>query len=72
VSDVLDRAAPPPVPVTLVHGTDDDTVPIAMSRLPGAGRLVEIPGAGHFDLIDPLSRAWPCVLAVLTGIHLPP
>jgi acetyl esterase/lipase len=70
---VADPAAlpPPPVPVTLVHGTDDDTVPLAMSRLFGTGRLVEIPGAGHFDLVDPLSPAWPQVLAVLTGIHLP-
>ncbi len=70
---VADPAAlpPPPVPVTLVHGTDDDTVPVAMSRLFGFGRLVEIPGAGHFDLIDPLSPAWPQVLAVLTVIHLP-
>jgi acetyl esterase/lipase len=63
---------PPPVPVTLVHGTDDDTVPLAMSQLFAAGRLVEIPGAGHFDLIDPLSPAWPQVLAVLTGIHSQP
>ena len=70
---VADPAAlpPPPVPVTLVHGTDDDTVPIAMSQLPRTGRLVAIPGAGHFDLIDPLSAAWPQVLAALTGIHLP-
>ncbi len=68
---VADPAAlpPPPVPVTLVHGTDDDTVPVAMSRLSAVGRLAEIPGAGHFDLIDPLSPAWPQVLAVLTGIH---
>ena len=62
---------PPPVPVTLVHGTDDDTVPIAMSQQFSTGRLVAIPGAGHFDLIDPLSPAWPRVLAVLAGIHLP-
>ncbi len=70
---VADPAAlpPSPVPVTLVHGTDDDTVPLAMSRLFTPGRLVAIPGAGHFDLIDPLSPAWPQVLAVLTGIHLP-
>jgi acetyl esterase/lipase len=70
---VADPAAlpPPPVPVTLVHGIDDDTVPIAVSRRYRAGRLVAIPGAGHFDLIDPLSPAWPQVLAALTGIHLP-
>jgi acetyl esterase/lipase len=70
---VADPAAlpPPPVPVTLVHGTDDDTVPLAMSQSFGCGELVAIPGAGHFDLIDPLSFAWPHVLLALTGNHLP-
>jgi acetyl esterase/lipase len=55
----------PPVPVTLVHGTADDQVPVAMSRLTSSGRLIEIEGAGHFDLIDPASAAWPQVLAAL-------
>jgi len=64
---VADPAAlpAPPVPVTLVHGADDDTVPLRMSQAFTAGRLVEIPGAGHYDLIDPQSQAWPQVLAVL-------
>ena len=66
---VADPAAlpPPAVPVTLVHGTADDQVPVGMSRAFGVGRLVEIPGAGHFDLIDPESRAWPGVMAALAG-----
>ena len=38
-----------------------------MSRAFGVGRLVEIPEAGHFDLIDPESRAWPQVMAALAG-----
>jgi hypothetical protein len=38
-----------------------------MSQLISAGRLMEIPGAGHFDLIDPESRAWPRVLSILAG-----
>lgn len=54
---------PPSIPVTLVHGTADDRVPAAMSQAFGVGRLIEIPGAGHFDLIDPHSSAWPQVLA---------
>jgi acetyl esterase/lipase len=58
---------PPSVPVTLVHGTDDDRVPVGMSRATGIGRLTELPGAGHFDLVDPHSRYWPRVLAALTG-----
>jgi acetyl esterase/lipase len=57
----------PPVPVTLVHGVDDDTVPLRMSQAFSAGRLVEIPDAGHFDLIDPQSPAWLPVLRVLAG-----
>lgn len=54
----------------LVHGSADDTVPTQFSRNYVAekkGRtgkhkedasLVEISGADHYDLIDPLSRAW--------------
>ena len=66
---VADPAAlpAPPVPVTLVHGIEDDIVPLLMSQAFAAGHLVEIPGAGHFDLIDPRSRAWPRVLSVLAG-----
>jgi acetyl esterase/lipase len=64
---VADPAAlpPPPVPVTLVHGTADDRVPVGMSRAYHPAQLVEIADAGHFDLIDPQSRAWPRVLAAL-------
>ena len=43
---VADPAAlpPPPVPVTLLHGTADEQVPAGMSRAFPAGTLVEIPG----------------------------
>jgi acetyl esterase/lipase len=66
---VADPAAlpPPAVPVTLVHGTADDQVPVGMSRAFGVGRLVEIPEAGHYDLIDPESHAWPEVMAALAA-----
>jgi acetyl esterase/lipase len=55
----------------LIHGTNDDVVPIANSRAylearrqdPGGVRLVEVEGADHFDLIDPSSLAWAVVLA---------
>jgi hypothetical protein len=49
----------------LVHGTADDRVPVSMSQTYKAERLIEIPGAGHFDLIDPGSPAWPRVQAAL-------
>jgi acetyl esterase/lipase len=50
----------------LVHGATDEVVPPAFSRdYVGAKqkmkedvRLVEIAGAGHFDVIDPRSKAW--------------
>jgi acetyl esterase/lipase len=56
--------------VRLVHGTLDDRVPCTMSRAyvevaRAAGddvALDELPAADHFDLIDPLSHAWPHVL----------
>lgn len=38
-----------------------------MSRAFPAGELTEIPWAGHFDLIDPQSEAWPQVLAAMAG-----
>ncbi len=50
----------------LVHGTADDVVPPFFSRdYVGAKqkakedvRLVEIAGAGHFEVVDPRSGAW--------------
>jgi acetyl esterase/lipase len=59
----------PAVPVTLLHGTADDRVPIAVSRSYAARTgvpLRELPGTGHFALIDPLTPAWPHVLAALS------
>ena len=61
------------VQVTLLHGTEDQHVPAEMSReytarAERAGdnvRLVELPGLEHFALIDPLSVAWPDLLAAL-------
>ena len=66
------RLLPASGPVWLVHGTDDDRVPYTMSldyaRLArragvraGAATCVLLPGAGHFEVIDPLSREWPQV-----------
>lgn len=45
--------------VVVVHGADDDRVPVAMSRaLADAVELEEVAGTGHFELIDPLSDVW--------------
>jgi acetyl esterase/lipase len=63
------RLPTPAVPVTLLHGTADDRVPIEVSRSYAERTgvpLRELPGTGHFALIDPLTPAWPHVLAALS------
>ena len=83
-ADVPDRYAmadptarlPLGVPVALVHGTDDRQVPVEFSRAFAAqararGDQVtysELDGVEHFGLIDPLSSAWPAVLAALDAV----
>jgi acetyl esterase/lipase len=65
---VLGRPSPA---VVLVHGDDDGRVPVAMSRRYAAAigaRLVELPGADHFSLIDPESAAWPLILDALRSL----
>jgi acetyl esterase/lipase len=56
-----------------VHGATDDIVPIEISRryvdlARAAGddaELLEIAGCGHYELIEPLSAAWPTVLTAI-------
>ena len=63
-------------PVRLVHGSLDDVVPAAMSHHYAAiGRAAgddtaatEVSGASHVDLIDPLSPAWPDVMAAFEAL----
>jgi acetyl esterase/lipase len=60
--------------VLLVHGDADQRVPLEQSRryaqvAAAAGdercELIELPGADHFDLIDPRTTAWATVAAHL-------
>lgn len=58
----------PGVPVTVLHGDQDQQVPVDMSRrwvaVAPSGVdviLVELAGVEHFGLIDPRSPAWPAV-----------
>jgi pimeloyl-ACP methyl ester carboxylesterase len=54
------------VPQLLVHGDADDSVPVELSRRYAARaaegedpcELVELPGCGHFEHLDPTSHAW--------------
>ena len=60
----------------LIHGADDDTVPVQMSRDYVKQKqqkhenvsLLEIPKMGHLDIIDPQSQAWPEVEKAVTAL----
>lgn len=60
----------------LVHGTEDEVVPIAISRAfvearkndPEPPSLIEIPNAKHMDLIDPESPAGAKVIEIVLGL----
>lgn len=67
---------PSGVPVLLAHGDADLRVPVGQSR--GYARaaraagdrcaLLELPGADHFDLIDPRTTAWAAIAGRLAGL----
>jgi acetyl esterase/lipase len=59
------RALPGRVSTTVIHGDQDRQVPVEMSRALRGVALVELVGVGHFELIDPLSAAWPAVLSAV-------
>jgi acetyl esterase/lipase len=71
------RLLPLGMPVLLVHGTEDETVSIELSRnyqraviaAGGEGELVEIAGApgGHRAHLDPRGEAWRAVVQRLGG-----
>jgi acetyl esterase/lipase len=56
-----------------VHGTADTVVPVEVARSYAAAAraagddvvLRELPGVDHYALIDPLTPAWPHVLAAV-------
>ncbi len=60
------RLLPLPVPALLVHGPEDQTVPVGHSRdyaaaaraAGGDVELVEPPGTGHRAFVDPRSEGW--------------
>ncbi|MEJ6006932.1 alpha/beta hydrolase [Paucibacter sp. AS339] len=66
------RLPAPRVAVTIVQGSDDDQVPPAVAQsyceaFPNT-RLMSVPGAGHFSLIDPLQAAWTSVVEALSQL----
>jgi acetyl esterase/lipase len=64
------------VPQVLIHGTRDDSVPFKISAgyresAVAAGddaTLVTLPGAGHFEPVDPRSAQWAETLAAVQGL----
>ncbi len=64
-------ATRPSCEVIVVHGADDDVVPVANSQglasRHGHVRLHVLDGVEHFGVIDPLSRAWPVVHSAVRG-----
>jgi acetyl esterase/lipase len=70
------RLLPLGVRQVLVHGTEDDQVPLALSesyveRARAAGDLAELrtlEGANHFDLMDVGSRCWPIIRDAVVGL----
>ena len=75
-ADPMKLSVPKSTTQWLIHGLVDDTVPASFShsyvqQKKAAGEdahLLEIAQAGHFDLIDPHSSAWPKVEQ--TALHL--
>lgn len=66
--DVADpaRLGPAPTPVVVVHGSEDEAVPLEVTRSwwrscarTGRDRLVVLEGVSHFPLIDPGGTAYP-------------
>lgn len=63
------------IPMTVLHGSEDDVVPPAIAEgfarsARAAGDAVDleiVPGAGHFDLIEPHSEAWSAVAAAVSN-----
>ena len=62
------RRPPLTIPVLLAHGTEDDRVPFDYSRSFAAAsgaELMTLPGAGHFEVIDPRTPEWALIAAQL-------
>lgn len=57
--------------VRLVHGVEDDIVPVSQARAYAAAhhraRVDEVPGCGHFGVIDPMADAWHAVVGAVRG-----
>lgn len=68
---LLDSGAPPrvvavPSKTLLIHGEDDEIVPVSHSILLDSGASVQVmPAMGHFAMLDPGREHWPLVVTGL-------
>ena len=74
------EASPIEIPIAIsqriLHGRDDDVVPVELSRSYAEKKtkqgehvqFTEIAQAGHFELIDPRSKAWEIVEHAVLGL----
>ena len=63
------------VPSLLIHGDNDDRVPLSQSisfagTAGGECTFVQLRRAGHFDVIDPHGPAWPALSEGLRGLAI--
>ncbi|MEU4604321.1 alpha/beta hydrolase [Kribbella sp. NPDC023972] len=74
VRNDLDPVHLPPsiAPVSVIHGTADTRVPITITEsyftAHPTARFIRVEGAGHYELIDPLTDAWHDLTAELTRL----
>jgi pimeloyl-ACP methyl ester carboxylesterase len=72
-AELLQAGAPPDVDVVpgkslLVHGADDEVVPVSHStRLGDGADVVLVEDLGHFEMLDPLRAHWPRVMESLSA-----
>ena len=70
------RLLPLVCPQAIVQGTADDQIPPTLPerwatkvrQSDGSCRVHLVPGADHFDVVDPHSRAWPAVRASIASL----
>jgi len=65
------RRLPIDAELVLVHGTDDDVVPVEQSRAFAAAsgtELIELPAVGHFEVVDPRTASWQTIAGRLATL----
>jgi 3-dehydroquinate dehydratase type II len=71
--DQAELMGAPAMPVNVIHGSEDETVPASQSEtyaaLKTAVSATIVDGGDHMDVIDPTSASWPAVVAALEAVR---